>query len=50
MNTEEIELLKRILNELESTTEQYIDHAKMVDDSEKYLLIIAISKYLERHG
>lgn len=47
---EKIKYLRQLLTTIKDETETYIDHEKMVKDSESYLLIIAIEKYLERHG
>jgi hypothetical protein len=47
---EKIKQLKQLLATIKNETETCIDHEKMVKDSEGYLLIIAIEKYLERHS
>lgn len=47
---EKIKQLRQLLATIKDETETYIDHEKMVKDSEGYLLIIAIEKYLERHA
>jgi len=47
---EKIKMLRQLLDAVKEETETYIDHEKMVANSENYLLIIAIEKYLERHA
>jgi len=49
MNEIEKEELGQLLNKLKITTESYVDHSVLTKDFEKYLLIIAIEKYLERY-
>jgi len=46
----DIDKLKELYKELKKETEDYIDHDKMVDKSEDYLLMIAMAKYIERYG
>jgi hypothetical protein len=46
---EEKEALIKLLEELKITTEPYVNHPEMVEDYEKYLLIIALEKYIERY-
>lgn len=46
----DLEKLKELFEQLKKETEDYIDHEKMVDKSEDYLLMIAMAKYIERYG
>jgi hypothetical protein len=46
---EKIKQLRQLLIIIKDETETHISHEEMVKQSEGYLLIIAIEKYLERH-
>lgn len=46
----DLEKLKELFEQLKKETEDYVDHEKMVDKSEYYLLMIAMAKYIERYG
>ncbi len=50
MNEKQMAELKDMLISLEADTETYVDHDRMVTEYEKYLLIIAIRKFLERYN
>lgn len=46
---EEKEHLIKLLEHLKESTEPYIYHEKMIEHYERYLLIIALQKYIERY-
>lgn len=48
MTAEDFIELERLLNLIKSDTEEYVNHENMIVESDKYAVIIAISKYLER--
>lgn len=50
INIMDLEKLKELFEQLKKETEEYIDHEKMVDKGEDYLLLIAMAKYIERYG
>jgi hypothetical protein len=47
---EKIKQMRQLLAIIKDETEAYADHEKITQNSESYLLIIAIEKYLDRYG
>jgi hypothetical protein len=48
MTQEDIKELERLLELIKQETETYVDHDVIIYNSEKYALMIAIAKYIER--